>query len=70
MVEIGTKRRKNFGDEAYGRITVAERDDGYFYLRQKREDNEFVDMEADCVAMSRETMLRLHALLGTWLSQQ
>lgn len=70
MTEIGTKRRKSLGDDTYGRITVAERDDGYFYLRQKREDNEPVDMDADCVAMSRETMVRLHALLGTWLNQQ
>ncbi len=64
-MSAGIKRRKKIPD-LYGTVTVAERDDGYFYVAQPRDPEDW-DEKDDRIAFSRETAEKLHTELGAWL---
>lgn len=54
--------------DLYGTVTIAERADGYFYISQPRDPEDW-DETDDHIAFSRETAEKLHAKLSAWLSK-
>ena len=62
---VGLKNKTRVPD-LYGTVTLAERNDGYFYVSQPRDPEDW-DEKDDRIAFSRETAAKLHAELGAWL---
>lgn len=60
-------RHKERIADLYGTVTLAERADGYFYLAQPRDPDDY-DEKDEVIAFGREAAVKLHAALGKWLS--
>lgn len=62
-------KREHKVADLYGTVRVVERGDGYFFIEQPRDDEDPFDETFERIAISRETMEKLHAKIGEWLSK-